>query len=67
MSSIGSTLLLFGIGSIVLNFFNYEFSLLSWIDNWGVGVGWAIRIAMIVVGAALFFMGRGEEAEEEQA
>ncbi|NNE24088.1 MAG: hypothetical protein HKN11_15905 [Rhizobiales bacterium] len=67
MGNIGSTLLLFGVGSIALNFFNYEFVLLSWIDNWGPGIGWAIRIAMIVIGAAMFFLDGGEVGEEEQA
>ena len=64
MKNIGSTLLLFGIGSIVLNFFDYEFSLLSWIDNWGITVGWGIRIAMIVIGAAAgSSMDKGEDEE----
>ena len=63
MGQIASFLLLFGIGSIVLNFFNYEFMLLSWIDNWGTTAGWAIRISMIVVGAVLFFLSKGEQEE----
>lgn len=68
MGNIGSTLVLFGVGSIALNLFDYEFALMSWVDNWGPGVGWAIRIAMIVVGGALFLLDNSEEAgEEEQA
>lgn len=63
MGQIGSFLLLFGIASIILNFFNYEFMLLSWVDNWGTTVGWAIRITMIVVGAALLFFGQAEKEE----
>ena len=57
MKNIGSTFLIFGIGSIALNFFGYEFVLLSWVDNWGETIGWALRGAVIVAGGGLFFMG----------
>ncbi len=68
MKSAGSTLLFFGIGTILLNVFGYEFSLLSWIDNWGETVGWVIRGAAIVLGAVLFFLGhKSEQAEGEPA
>lgn len=66
MKNIGSLLLLFGIGSIVLNLVGYEFKLLMWVDNWGETVGWAIRGAMIVAGAALFFLAPSAESEEEE-
>lgn len=64
MGQVGSFLLLFGIGSIILNFFNYEFIILSWIDNWGSTVGWVIRIAMIVVGAGLLLMSYRDKEQE---
>lgn len=35
-----------------------------WVDKWGTSTGWIIRIALILVGAALFFMfNKKEEAE----
>lgn len=64
MKSIGMYLLIAGIGSILLNQFGYEFSLLMWIDNWGETVAWAIRGGAIVVGAALFFVGLNQEPPE---
>jgi hypothetical protein len=68
MKSAGSTFLFFGIGTILLNIFGYEFSILSWIDNWGEAVGWTIRGAMVVLGIVLFILGgRTEEAEGEPA
>ena len=57
MKSIGSTLLFFGIGTIVLNLIGFEFAILAWIDMWGETVGWAIRAAMIVGGGVLYFLG----------
>lgn len=63
MRNIGSTMLFFGIGSIVLNFVNMEFIVLSWIDMWGPTIGWAIKGALIVVGAILFFVAGSREEE----
>ena len=62
MKKIGSLLLFFGVGTIVLNLIGYEFAILAWIDNWGETVGWGIRAAMIVAGGALFILGQRAEA-----
>jgi hypothetical protein len=66
MKSIGGLLAFLGAGSFVLHFLNREFTLLSWVDNWGPSVGNAIRIGMIVVGAALWFVGNKNEAAAEK-
>ncbi len=66
MKNIGGILLLFGLGSIALHFFNMEFRLLSWIENWGPEVGWAIRIGLAVLGLVLLILGfvsRGKASE----
>lgn len=60
MKTLGGWLFFFGVGSIVLNFLGMEFRLLTWIDSWGVQTGWIIRIALSVVGGALWFFGRGD-------
>lgn len=65
MQGIGGLLVLLGAGSFVLHYINMEFTLVSWVDNWGTGVGNAIRIAMIVVGAILWFLGRQQAQKEE--
>jgi hypothetical protein len=57
MRSIGSTLLFFSIGTFVLDFFGYEFIIMTWIYNWGMGVGLGILGTMFVVGGVLFFLG----------
>ncbi len=61
MKKLGGYLMFFGIGSIVLSFLNMQFIILSWIDTWGSSVGWGIRIALIVGGAALFLVGKKNE------
>ena len=65
MQSIGGLLVLLGAGSFVLHYMGREFTLLSWVDNWGVGVGNGIRIAMIVVGIAVWLLGRKSEASTD--
>jgi hypothetical protein len=65
MQGIGGFMVLLGAGSFVLHFLNMEFSLLSWVDNWGTTAGTAIRIGLIVVGAILWFLGRQQEAKSD--
>jgi len=65
MQGIGGFLVLMGAGSFVLHYLNMEFMLLGWVDNWGVGVGNGIRIAMIVVGGVLWLLGRKSAATTE--
>lgn len=67
MKSFGSMLMLLGAGSFVLNMIGYEFILIMWIDVWGETAGWAIRGAMIVGGAGLFFFWPEEGRTEESA
>jgi hypothetical protein len=62
MKRLGGTFFFFGVGSTVLYFLNMEFVLLAWIDLWGAQVGWAIRIALAVVGGAMWLMGKEPEA-----
>jgi hypothetical protein len=57
MKNIGGLLVLFGGGSMLLGLIGYEFSLMMWVDNWGTGVGWVIRAALVVVGAVLWLKG----------
>jgi hypothetical protein len=58
MRSIGGLLFFLGVGSIVLQFMNYEFVVLSWMNNLNPPLPWVIRIGLIVVGAILWFLGK---------
>ncbi|MGB4773660.1 MAG: hypothetical protein WBP45_00675 [Daejeonella sp.] len=55
MKKVGGTLMFFGVAAIVLNFINYAPRLLMWIYNWGEGPAWGIKIALVVLGAILYF------------
>jgi len=67
MKTLGGWLFFFGIGSMVLFFLGMEFKLLSWIENWGPDVAWAIRGGLAVVGGALWFFGRKKPEPEPAA
>jgi hypothetical protein len=65
IQGIGGTIALAGVASIVLNFINFNLRILMWIDAWGEGVGWAIRVGLVVLGglvyAAASLVGKDEE------
>lgn len=65
MQAIGGLLVLLGAGSFAIHFIGREFTLLSWVDNWGEGVGNGIRIAMIVIGGILWLLGRQQGVRQE--
>ena len=65
MQNLGGLLVFLGAGSFVLAYLNMEFIVISWVDNWGTGIGNGIRIAMIVVGAIIWFMGKQQAAKPE--
>jgi hypothetical protein len=58
MQGFGGLLVFLGAGSFVLKYINMEFILTSWVDNWGTGAGNGIRIAMIVIGGMIWFLGK---------
>ena len=62
MQNFGSTLAVLGILAICLDLCNYVPKVLFWIYNWGDGVAWGIKIAFVVVGGALWLIGRNQEA-----
>lgn len=52
MTKIGLYIAFFGVGSMILNSFGYEFKLLMW-----MGEGYGIRIGIIALGLILAFIG----------
>jgi hypothetical protein len=62
MKNIGSFLVILGIAAIVLDFIHFVPGILAWIYNWGNGVAWGIKIAIIVVGAILYMIGNKTES-----
>jgi hypothetical protein len=63
ISGFGSAAALFGLVSIVLSFFDYNLRILMWIDMWGETVGWVIRIGLIIVGLAVYFLMKTPDEE----
>lgn len=54
--------------STLLSFFDYELTVLLWIESWGEGVAWLIRIGLFAVGAGFVIAaGRAERAPHAQS
>ncbi|MCF6349766.1 MAG: hypothetical protein L3J23_01885 [Flavobacteriaceae bacterium] len=66
MKKIGSTMAIVGIIAIVMNFLDRVPAILIWIYSWGETTAWVIKIALVVIGAVLFFVGKKETSKEQQ-
>lgn len=58
MGGWGMTLVIFGLGSFLLNMFGFEFALLMWVDNWGATVGTVIRLGVAALGLVMMIVPR---------
>lgn len=47
--------------SIVLGLLEYNSLLISWVDQWGEGIGWGIRVGATALGGILYFVYRHED------
>lgn len=61
MRSLGVTLIILGLGSMVLNYLGIYFIVLYWIDNWGPNVAWAIRGGLVGLGVLMVLLGKRNE------
>ena len=62
MERVGSLMVLAGVISAVLTFFNAELRILFWIETWGDTMAWLIRFILIAGGAALIAADRRAQA-----
>lgn len=67
MKNFGGFLALLGIAAIVMNYLDRVPRLLMWIYNWGDNVAWGIKIGLVVVGGALYFLGPKEEEVAQES
>ena len=61
MRGLGGFLFIAAIASAILPMMDRQLIVFMWIDNWGPGVGWALRGVIAIVGAVMFI--KGEPAE----
>jgi len=50
----GVFLICFAIASMLLFFADLNIRILKWVDLWGTGVGWVLRIVILGLGFGLF-------------
>lgn len=65
MKKIGSYMAIFGLFAIVMGFLDRVPKLLIWIYNWGETTAWIIKVALVVIGGILFFMGNTTTEESQ--
>ena len=65
MKRLGIYIALFGIAAIILPYYDRQLSFLTWIDNWGEMISWIIKVGLILVGVALFYLLKSKEKSTE--
>jgi hypothetical protein len=61
MKELGLGLFLLGLLSLVLPFVGLKSALLTWIDQWGPTVAWAIRGGIALLGLVLYLAFRNRD------
>ncbi len=56
VSRLGIGIALLGIVSSLLKIIQLNLKILVWIDAWGSGIGWGIRLGLIGLGILLFLI-----------
>ena len=65
LTVVGFLLLFLGLVSLVLNYVGVDIFFLSWIYALGVGISFAVRLGMIVLGFVLIYVGQTDWEKEE--
>ena len=61
MKELGLGLLIIGFASLLLPLFGLKFMFLSWIDQWGPSMSWAIRGSITLLGLVLYLAFRNRD------
>jgi hypothetical protein len=61
MKFIGLFFLVIGLVSVGLGLVGYNSLLLSWVNNWGEGIGWGIKLGATALGGILYFVYRHQD------
>ena len=65
-SIIGFALFMIGMLALVLQLVGVQLIFLTWMDSWGGGIGFLLRLIMIIVGLVIIIVTRsGEQMYED--
>ena len=62
--SIGAFIALAGVISCVLHLIGMNLRILMWINEWGTGVGWGIRVGLIVLGVLMMVIASKAKSDD---
>ncbi len=65
LTVIGFVLLFLGLVSLVLNYVGVDIFFLAWLYELGVGLSFAIRLLMLILGFILIYVGQTNWEQEE--
>ena len=65
LTVIGFLFLFLGLVSLVLNYVGVDIFFLAWIYDLGVGVSFAIRLLMVIIGFVLIYVGQTDWERED--
>jgi uncharacterized membrane protein len=65
LTVIGFILLFLGIVSLFLNLVGVDIFFMSWLYGLGVGISFAVRLLMVIVGFVLIYLGQTDFSREE--
>jgi hypothetical protein len=67
LSGLGALLVILGVISALLQLVGFELRILRALNEQGSAVAWGVRIGLIVLGAALFFLfGKGGDDKKKE-
>ena len=65
LTVIGFILLFLGLVSILLNLVGVDIFFLSWLYNYSVALSFAVRLAMVIGGMIMIYVGQTDWSREE--
>jgi uncharacterized membrane protein len=65
LTVIGFILLFLGLVSLFLNLVGVDIFFLSWLYELGVGISFAVRLGMVILGFILIYLGQTDWSREE--
>ena len=66
VSLLGFLMVGLGILAIILSLVGARFTFMAWLDHWGAGVGFVLRLIMVIVGFVIIFVNKSESLYDSE-
>lgn len=65
LTAIGFLLLFLGLVSLILNYVGVDIFFLTWLYDLGVGISFAVRLVLVILGFILIYVGQTDWERED--